>query len=151
MARNQFTPAISRAQYVNDLLENRSEEQWDDLHVTPCLRGRGAGFSYNSSGYCRVNLDGGKLVAHVLVLEATSGKPRPDNTDASHLCGHAWCFNPAHLTWEDRAANISRRGCAGKVLAIVDGKRRWVQVCRHAPLCQVYTRGTQCADPVTND
>jgi len=115
----------------------------EPLRVVGCLRGRGPGFSYNKGGYARVTLNGVKYCVHVIVLQHTAGEAPEGRPDASHLCGNPWCFEPTHLVWEDRATNITRRGCAGRVL--VDGAH-WVKVCRHVPECKAVSSGTLCDD-----
>lgn len=142
-ARNQYTPPVTLKTFVEDILRDRSEPVIDDMGIIACRRGRGPGFSTNSGGYTRVNFAGSKVSIHASVLEVVSGKAPADRTDASHLCGNPWCFQPTHLVWESRASNIARRGCAGRVL--VDGVH-WVRVCQHAPECKVTTPGTLCDD-----
>jgi Zinc-binding loop region of homing endonuclease len=142
-ARNQYTGTVSREAFVHDILTRRSEPVFDSLGVIACRRGKGPGFSQNSGGYTRVNLDGGKVTVHTTVLEVTAGPSPPGKPDASHLCGNPWCFEPGHLAWEDRDSNIARRGCAGRVL--VDGVH-WVRVCKHIPECKVASSGTLCEE-----
>jgi len=147
--RNQFSQPIDMTAYVKDLLENRSDVVWDQHRKIACRKGKGAGFAYNSSGYARVNIDGKKVVAHALVLAAYSKTPRPENTDASHLCGNAWCFAPKHLVWEDRATNISRRGCAGFALVTVLDVTKWIKICKHQPTCKITSTGIECDDNIS--
>ena len=141
-ARNQFTGHVALDAFVHDVLAHRSERVLSEpLGIIACRRGRGPGFSSNSGGYTRVNFNGGKISIHMAVLEVTAGPAPEGRTDASHLCGNPWCFEPEHLVWEDRAANIARRGCPGRVL--VDGVH-WVRVCPHIPECKAVTPGTLC-------
>jgi hypothetical protein len=138
--RNQYSGALNKTSFVKSLLSSaRSEQVLDGRKVIACRRGKGAGFSYNPGGYARVNYDG-KVLVHVIVLTEVQGPAPEGRADASHLCGNPWCFEPKHLWWENRANNIARRGCAGRVLA----GDRWIRVCQHTPECKVTTSGVVC-------
>jgi len=111
--------------------------------VFKCLVPVGTGVSQTQSGYLRVNWNGGKVMAHVMVLENL--RPCPDGaTDASHLCGNSECCNPLHLVWESRQDNVARRGCVGYVWVDQQG---WIRVCKHDPPCRIVTDGTPTQRP----
>ncbi len=143
-ARNQYTAALGLDAFIRDLLAHRSERVPDEMGgAMLCRIGKGKGFSLNAGGYTRVSFCGEKIVVHKAVLEVHAGPAPAGREDASHLCGNPACFEPTHLFWEDRASNLSRRGCAGFVL--VDGVH-WVKVCAHTPACKRATPGSALDD-----
>jgi hypothetical protein len=51
------------------------------------------------------------MTAAALTLLYHGFTPRYDYDEASHICGHARCINPAHLVWEDIGRNSTRNLC----------------------------------------
>ena len=54
-----------------------------------------------------------KIVGLETVLVSGVENDFDESLDVSHLCGNEWCCNPVCLFSEDRATNLSRRGCIG--------------------------------------
>ena len=67
-------------------------------------------YSRNTNGYPVVTWQGKRRLAHHVVLELT-GRPRPANRDARHLCGngHLGCLNRRHLEWGTTTQNMADR------------------------------------------
>ena len=65
-------------------------------------------FGRIGDGYGAVWIDSRQRLVHVVACEHRHG-PRPDGMEARHLCGrgHLGCFNPAHLEWGTRQANVA--------------------------------------------
>jgi len=142
--RNQYAPAPSDRAFVQDLLTTRCRVTWSDAIVFKCLIPEGVGISLSASGYCRINRNGCKVLAHKIVLETLVPHPNAADLDVSHLCSIRQCCNPEHLVYETHEANTARRGCAGYT-QVDEGQ--WIRVCHHEPPCKIVTRGIVIDEP----
>lgn len=59
-----------------------------------------------------------------IVLLEQNRLPATEADEASHLCGHGRCVNPAHLVWERSSVNFSRNEC-----------HHYNMPCSHSPPC----------------
>ena len=113
-AANQYTP-VSPTEIVNTLLTTRCERVEKGMFT--CFVPKGKGTYENESGYIRINFNGRKVLAHVLVFETRNGfSPDERGEEVSHLCDNPGCCNPAHLASETRSINLSRRSCPGYII-----------------------------------
>lgn len=86
-----------------------------------------------------------KVPIHALSYKAHYGLDPPPNTEISHLCANAACFNPLHLIVENHQANMARIGCVGTIhsnYTCAHGAQVpiAVLVCQHQPSCMIITR-----------
>lgn len=146
--RNQYTSLTTLDAFVNDLLADRVMSVGGYKNIFKCRQPIGPGVFRQPSGYYRTSFMGRHAMVHVLVAEVRCGV-KPVNSDTSHLCGNTWCCNPAHLCYESRFINISRRGCPGVVF--IDDGQQWVLVCKHHPRCSIASRGVNVSEPVADE
>jgi hypothetical protein len=66
--------------------------------------------------------DGLSFSAIILLNEGCL--PQNEHDEASHICGHGRCINPAHLLWESSSKNFSRNEC-----------HHYEVICTHYPKC----------------
>jgi len=67
------------------------------------------------------------LASTVIAAQAADAEPR-DGDEASHLCHHRWCINPAHVVAESRSRNNRRRQCQGAASCICGNAMKCVIV-----------------------
>lgn len=79
------------------------------------------------------------------IVMAADGRYATDGMmEASHLCYHPWCVNPAHIVWEMPIDNYARKNCVTWVTCPCPCGHGF-NPCKHAPQCLV-TKECTCAD-----
>jgi hypothetical protein len=134
MDNREFARLVCRDQHLRSTILTKWKNTWAfNESVTDCwlcpLK------PSKAQGYCQGSYDGHNKFALVHVVAAwehTNGLDISHDTDASHLCGNATCFNPLHISVESKQMNQSRRGCIGY---IVDMNNVRYLHCQHVPPC----------------